>query len=611
MKSNYRQSFILLLFPFFLHAQAIYDGQIRDVATHNPVSFVKVELLHSDVHTFANQYGDFLLKNTETDSIPHNSVQYRFFNNAIIWEGDHDIAMELFSIDGRLLRSIPDLGNAGSYLLPNLPVGIYLLRLRTGDDIQTFKLFSNGIFTRIASREAVWHRSSVAPREDTLMLSKEGYYTRLIPLSGNDTLLRINMLKKENKELHYFNELIAPLAFDLLSSAPPRTYDAYVSTVKIIHNHDDDLMYYINTKRYKYHFTFAEKQLGFKKGNFVFNQTQYLENENRYLYPANLNYYQDLDIYVLYLVSGNQMSCENIKLLYQKILETSYLSKEQLFLFANRPEFQNCEVPLISPEELYEGQNYQALNLAENYGYLRKVERKELEDTYLSRHDIIVFDAIPNDVSVVAGIITTDFQTPLSHINILSHNRGTPNMALRNAWNNPQLDSLLGELVFLKVQSDSFILRKATLAEANAFWALHEPQEIITLDKDTTFQGLVDLAYANHSYTDRIGGKASNFAEILKVHLDGNPIPVPEGAFAIPFYYYEQHLKDAGLYDFINQMLVDSAFINQPELRKARLKELRDRIKDHPLNPELIQLVENKINHFADFSAYRFRSSTN
>ena len=45
----------------------------------------------------------------------------------------------------------------------------------------------------------------------------------------------------------------------------------------------------------------------------------------------------------------------------------------------------------------------------------------------------MVLDHVPNDISVVQGIITQEFQTPLSHVNVLSQNRHNPNMGLRNA----------------------------------------------------------------------------------------------------------------------------------------------------------------------------------
>ncbi|MFK7924792.1 MAG: PEP/pyruvate-binding domain-containing protein, partial [Bacteroidia bacterium] len=384
-----------------------------------------------------------------------------------------------------------------------------------------------------------------------------------------------------------------------------------IKAVKVIYNSEDGLVYYMNTKAYKYHSQFAAVQLGFRQGNAIFNQTQYRDNPQRYLYPANLNYYPKLDKYVLQLVAINEMSCENLKILYDKLIATSFFG-DKLVFFSNKAVWDDCDgVPKITSEELYQGQNYQALNLEENYGYLNKVKLEDLETTYLSRRDIVLLDGIPNEVSVVAGIITTEFQTPLSHINVLSHSRGTPNMALRDAWESPQLDSLLGDLVYLKVESDSFILRRASLAEAEAFWLQKEPQTVSVLDKNTQLSGLVDLNQANHRWVDRIGGKAANFAELLKINDNGLSVPVPEESFAIPFHYYEQHIKSAGLESYIDQMLQDSLFLNDQAVRRQVLETLRDSIRNTPVNPVLLGVVRNQIKDFANFSSFRFRSSTN
>lgn len=610
MKNSRFYFFIFLCFPFFLKGQAIYNGHVQNVANRGALSSVKVQFLHSEIEAFSNTYGDFLLKNTAQDEIQQLPNSYRFFNNSLIWDGDFPVALEIFSINGQLIEQQNNLGTNGSYLFPNLPMGVYVLRVKVDGKAESFKAFSNGQMTSVADKRADWHRSSVSPIADSLLFTKEDYYSRTIPLTGNDTLFTVNLLKKENEELHYFNELIDPIAYELISGLPSRSNDGEVSSVKIIYNLDNELMYYINGNRYQYHYHFAKAQLDFNQGNHVFNQTQYRTNDNRYLYPANLNYYKNLDKYVLHLVSANEMSCEEIQLLYDRVVATSYL-EGKLFLFANRPEFKFCEVPQISPEELYQGQNYQALNLAENYGYLQKVTLSDLENTYLGRHDIALLNGIPNDVSVVAGIITTEFQTPLSHINVLSHNRNTPNMALRDGWENPQLTDFFGELVYLKVQSDSFEIRTASLAEATAFWQQNEPQEIIELPKNTTTQGLINLQNADYTFLDIIGGKATNFAEMLNVTVAGNPIPTPESSFAIPFYYYEQHLKKHGLDIYIDEMLSDAEFINSPAIRKAKLADLRTKIKNYPLDAALENLVKNQINNFGEFPSYRFRSSTN
>ena len=64
-------------------------------------------------------------------------------------------------------------------------------------------------------------------------------------------------------------------------------------------------------------------------------------------------------------------------------------------------------------------------------GQLRFFSKIDLETQYLGFRDIAVLEVIPNDLSVCTGTITTQFQTPLSHINVLAQNRGTPNMGLR------------------------------------------------------------------------------------------------------------------------------------------------------------------------------------
>ncbi|MFO0748908.1 MAG: hypothetical protein U1F43_25065 [Myxococcota bacterium] len=82
-------------------------------------------------------------------------------------------------------------------------------------------------------------------------------------------------------------------------------------------------------------------------------------------------------------------------------------------------------------DEIYAGIDYQPLNPPLRSGASHFITVAELATQYLSYRDIVVLDTIPNDISVVSGIITEAFQTPLSHINVLSNNRKTPNMGLK------------------------------------------------------------------------------------------------------------------------------------------------------------------------------------
>ncbi|MDW3647777.1 MAG: PEP/pyruvate-binding domain-containing protein [Bacteroidia bacterium] len=592
-------------------SQLIYSGHISDVATTKDLQEVSITNLNRGNSVSSNAFGNFLLKNGVYYPAPRPEDSYSFFHNSLIWPYELDLGIRIYTLDGREIVKQELDPSAGSFIFPRLAYGMYVIQVRQGKDFNAYKAFSNSSQTFIVDKRADRRVIDSKTGRDTLLLEKEGYFDRKIVIPRQDTIMELKMMKGSYENLDYFTELIDPIAFELIQSSPSRSNVGGIQSVKFIDDRKSGIMYYMNTKLHKLHFSFAQEFLNFRQGNAIFNQTQYREGPERYMYPGSINYYEEIDKYVLQLVSLNEMSCENLKLMYENILKTSYFG-DKLVFFSNKSDWDNCEgIPKISFEELYAGQNYQALNLEKNYGYLNKLRLADLEDTYLGRHDIVLLDGIPNDVSVVAGIITTEFQTPLSHINVLSNSRGTPNMALRDGWENPKLDSLIGELVYLEVQADSFIIRKADIEEAINFWSQTEPQDTVYLAKNTTTSGLIELRNAGYADVGLIGGKAANFAELMKIRVGSNPIPLPENPFAIPFYYYQQHIEAAGLDVFIQDMLRDNRFNSDPAYRKGQLEILRDSIRSAALNATLLELVRNKIQNFAEFSSIRFRSSTN
>src|SRR6185503_4388095 len=115
---------------------------------------------------------------------------------------------------------------------------------------------------------------------------------------------------------------------------------------------------------------------------------------------------------------------------------------------------------------------------ATGMGRLRFVQSAALETANLSFQDIVVLDLAPNDITVVQGLITEEFQTPLSHVNVLSANRHTPNMVLRHAMTNATLRALEGKLVELTVGASTWNVREVTQDEAETFWAAHKPKPV-------------------------------------------------------------------------------------------------------------------------------------
>ena len=54
--------------------------------------------------------------------------------------------------------------------------------------------------------------------------------------------------------------------------------------------------------------------------------------------------------------------------------------------------------------------------------------------------DIVIYEALPNELPRVAGIISTVPQTPLSHVNLRAVQDGVPNSFIRDALDNTDID---------------------------------------------------------------------------------------------------------------------------------------------------------------------------
>ena len=365
----------------------------------------------------------------------------------------------------------------------------------------------------------------------------------------------------------------------------------------------------MNSKKWPLHYDFATQILGYNRGPNFFNLTQYQNNRDRQYILGSLNYYSGIDTYVIHYVSATELTCTQLETV-SKQLADSFIKESTIRLYPSEVSWKNCEkIDQITSEALYQGQLYQGLNLGANYGYLRKLSADSIEKATISRRELILTDGIPNDLPVVAGIITSVPQTPLSHINVLSHNRGTPNMSLKDAWDNDSLNALTGQLVYLKVAENHFELRTADLSEAEAFWDAHEPQNQIVLTPDFISDELVDIYTATYADINRIGAKAAQFGELTQI--SSLPIPTPENAFAIPFYYYHQHLITYGIDTLIRNILSEDAFYSNTIYKQAQLEKIQQAILDNPVQFDLITQIENRVHHFTDFDAYRFRSSTN
>ena len=617
MKRKFTISFFAaLVFSLFsfqkLKAQVPIHAVISDVASNVPLENVKIQLQNSPFSYTSDSKGYFYLKVDSEKKAQDFKGSFLIEGNTL--HGFFNTSFDIYISDnvGKILYQKKNILERNSISLNRFKSGNYFVRLLSSKGSFTYRLF---IFQNGNHISNPIKRSRVSIQEtDSILFSKEGYFDRKLKLTDYRFYNRggIKLLKKSYENLDYFEELIDKNAFKMIAHQPSKTHLSGVESVKAIFDNRKDIMYYTNSKKYNLHYTFSKEQLEYLYSHNQFSNEQYTNNPKRYLFPITINYFKELDIYTFEFFSSDGASCEDIYKVYKKILQSSFL-KDKLYFYSTNDLWKNCnEIPVIGPNELYEGQNYQALNIAEGYGYLKKIDVKDIPNTELQKHNIVLVNGIPIDIPVIAGIITTEFQTPLSHINVLSHNRGTPNMALKNGFEDGNLNSLNGELVYLKVTTDSYQIRKTTIEKATAFWNRNEPKEVIILDKDVSNYGLLDLDKATIKDVNKIGGKAANFAEILNAFKKENiKAPVPENYFAIPFYYYNKHLKKYGIDTYIEKVLNESKFITNSTYRKSMLKKVRDSIKNSPLDDELLSLVLNKMTSDNRFTSYRFRSSTN
>lgn len=190
-------------------------------------------------------------------------------------------------------------------------------------------------------------------------------------------------------------------------------------------------------------------------------------------------------------------------------------------------------------DELWGNTTLQILNEGEAWGTLRRLTPEDLETTVVSYTDVLVLTCLPNDLPIVGGTITEEFQTPLAHVNVAAISRGTPNVAWLDAGQDPTVMDLLGQTVHLQVADGEVLLEAATEEEARAFWE-SRGVEPVTLEADLSVTGLPAFDDLGFHDAVSVGVKAANLAELH--HLLGDASP---DGFAVPFSAYDTFLSQA------------------------------------------------------------------
>lgn len=270
-----------------------------------------------------------------------------------------------------------------------------------------------------------------------------------------------------------------------------------------------------------------------------------------------------------------------------------------------------------------------SLNQGEGYGYLRIMTPEERPNP----RDVVIYETLPNDLPRVGGIITTVPQTPLSHVNLRAVQDDIPNAFIRDALDDSDIDDLIGHHVRYTVTESGYTLRAATKAEVDAHYESSRPATVQTPERDLSVTKITALRDVGFNDWDAFGVKAANMAVLGT--LDFPEGTVPEG-FAVPFYFYDEFMKNAVLaeetlfgkkkWDEANKftlpagtklsaavttMLAHPKFRTDYEIQDEMLDDLQDAIKDAESPQWIIDALTKMHATYPAGQSLRYRSSTN
>lgn len=395
-----------------------------------------------------------------------------------------------------------------------------------------------------------------------------------------------------------------------LSGKPLTDKFTNMKSVKVVYDYGAKKMYFFNSTRYTYHYDFCSQVLGYGQEIGEFNKESYNPTNKRTYLLANINYLEDSDDWVMELAASDEMNAGLINFFFNEVNKNVFF-KDKLKFYLNSPHViglnskKTLKIPAVFSDFIFKRITEQSIENASNVGILKKYDLQKKQDFNPKSDEIIIINTTPEFIPTVRGIIITELQTPLSHLVLLAKNRNIPVYVDTKVWDKQSVNNLLGKKVELITKENSYSL-KASQKPIPAKKAVKE----IILKKDLSVTNLVDLETTTPlNIVNSIGSKATNLGLLKQIQKELKSYKTPEYAFAIPFYYFDQHIKDNHFQDKINALYAIPK--DSVKLLEKELKTFRKTVKSSKVNPELLKKIEEKLNAQSDFKNFRFRSSTN
>jgi hypothetical protein len=284
-----------------------------------------------------------------------------------------------------------------------------------------------------------------------------------------------------------------------------------------------------------------------------------------------------------------------------------------------------CDIPTYDARK---GVDYEAYTQGVGYGTLRRFTLAGLaaasEKREFGWQDILVLSEAPTDIeTVISGAVTGTQQGTLSHLNVRSAARGTPNCYVNRA--HALFEAWEGKLVRLECGNGFFSMESATREAAEAFWKTLRPAAISIPEPDRTWGtsvGLLDLPTSTPesraTAVARFGAKGTNLATLYKIVDARYQLP----GFVVPMSAYLQFIETHGFTvdlggglafhtfaETLSTWLADPTFRADGQERRKRLSALRNAMAGTPADIDLSSSIRAAFG--TDTRMLRFRSSSN
>ena len=359
----------------------------------------------------------------------------------------------------------------------------------------------------------------------------------------------------------------------------------------VIDRKDNNKIYYVNTKKYAFHKDFVNgTYLSLERGKEFFDNN-YLK-ENRRFILGSLAYQTPIKRWTFEFWEGTLIPPYQVKLT-ADIINASFFAPVAYKPNSLRQEEESRSIAglqRVLQSDIAKEQSYQALNVASGIGRIHVITKLD-EHVEIGFNEILVLDEVPLQLPPVAGVITSQPSTPLSHINLLAKGWGIPNAYIKNATT--LLKQYDGWWVTFDAKRDTYAIKRADVDQLREYQRrLAQRLDVMRPKFNLAETRLLSLGQQRARAGIAFGGKSANLGEVMNSRLPG--IVVPNG-FTIPFYYYDQFLKANKLDDAIYALLNDQKFVHDPVYRRGRLEVLREQMKkarfDEGLRTRVLQRV--------------------